>query len=174
MADPGGAGQLDLLGRVRRIDVAHTQAALADLPRQREVHLEVLADYGLVSTKIDTVPEKEAFAQALITLGLRVAKTETGQWALSKTALGEVLRGATPAQRRLIEAFHRCREIDKTGPDYLAKFLALRDAHNRLHPVINALGAQTGRMSISPPGCNRSPTPGTPGPACTPNPARSW
>ena len=83
-------------------------------------------------------------------------------------------RGATPTQRRLIDAFHRCREIDKTGPDYLAKFLALRDAHDRLHPVINALGAQTGRMSISDPRCNRSPAPGTPGPASAPNLATPW
>ena len=46
--------------------------------------------------------------------------------------------------------------------DYLAKFLALRDVHDRPHPAIIALGAQTGRMSISTPRCSRSPRRGRP------------
>ncbi len=77
----------------------------------------------------------------------QLGQTGTGQWALSRTAPGKVLRGTTPAQRRLIEAFHRCREIDKTGPDYPAKFLDLRDARDRLHPIINALVTQTGQIA---------------------------
>ena len=63
--------------------------------------------------------------------------------------------GAVPSP-----AFHLCREIDKTGRDYLAKFLVLHDARDRLHPVINALGAQTGRMSISDPPLQQIPRAG--------------
>jgi hypothetical protein len=73
------------------------------------------------------------------------------RWVQRRSRPRPCCAGGHPASDARSTPFHRCREIDKTGRDYLIKFLSLRDAHDRLHPVINALGAQTARMFISPP-----------------------
>ena len=74
------ANLLDTIRRRGCPSTSPTPRRRCDLLRQRRAHLEVRADYGLTTTKLDTAVEKEAFAQALITQGLPGRTNVTCGW----------------------------------------------------------------------------------------------
>lgn len=132
------------------VDEHYTNRLVDQLRGDWEAAFATVAAAGLTSTDLNTDAQREGFAAALRSRGVKVGRTATGKPALSKTAITEAAVGVSEATD-LVEAFFTCREIAKVAADYAKKFLAMRDPAGRLHPQIHSLGAQTGRMSISDP-----------------------
>jgi DNA polymerase-1 len=65
---------------------------------------------------------------------------------------------APPDAARLAEAVMRAKRADKWGVAYAEALLDLRDADDRVHPVLGGLQARTARMSVSHPPLQQLPS----------------
>ena len=140
--------------RGMRIDVAYTEQLSRDLEAEAESMLLTAARFGV--TNVNSTAQ---VAAALSAMGEELTdSTPSGQVKVDKQILLPLadldmqwnrlgLREPNP----LADAVLRAKRAEKWNEAYAQAFLGLRDAGDRLHPMINSLQARTARMSISRP-----------------------
>lgn len=148
--------------RINRIMLARTVKGL-------RVDYEYLDDY-----RSDNADAIELAADHLTEAGIRPGNGQslmawlTEQGAVPedhpRTPKNKTLSTAAPHLERLAhpmaQAFVQHKRLKKVQDDYLVKVVDLADAHDRVHPRVNILGADaTGRMSYGDPPVQQFPAP---------------
>lgn len=130
---------LDMETRGARIDRAYCQ----------QKHDELLAyaaqARAWLEAEHNTAPSGKRLAAALLKAGVPLkARTPTGAWKMDE----EVLSGI---DHPIAETALKVRRSEKWANAYFGNFLSGADAADRVHPSVRALGAVTGRMSVTNP-----------------------
>lgn len=143
-----------------KVDVDYTQRLREDLLRDAEEYAAKAARYGV--TNVNSTAQ---VGEALVAMGETLTeRTKTG-WKVDKGVLLP-LADLDPFWNRLevrepnplADAVLRSKRAAKWATSYAQAFLDLRDAEDRLHPMIGALQARTARMSISRPPLQQLPS----------------
>lgn len=132
-----------------KVDVPYVEKAIAHFAK---ISSEIRG--WLTSAHNITSPASAGqISRAFANLGQPILfHTDNGAPQFTKETLGFYHgNGANPAVRQLAQYILAVRNADKQPRDYLHKFLDLRDSNDILHMTIWAMGAVTGRMSISDP-----------------------
>ncbi|OZV74743.1 hypothetical protein CA850_29640 [Micromonospora echinospora] len=144
-----------------RLDVPYVERLRADLLAEAEEFKRVARRYGVENVN-STAQVAAALAAMGETMNERTAsgapKVDKGVLLpLADLSLGwERLDVRTP--NPLADAVVRSKRAEKWATAYAEAFLDLRDADDRLHPMIGALQARTARMSISRPPLQQLPS----------------
>jgi DNA polymerase I len=136
-----------------RMDPAYAHELDAYLTNEEADGIRDAAAYG-----IDNVNSTSQVAEVLTALGANlVEKTETGNPKVDKAVLEALVSNDGPAAPAAA-AVLRAKRAGKFRTTYVDGCMALRDAHDRVHPFINPLQARTARMSISDPPLQQLPS----------------
>lgn len=144
-----------------RIDVPYTEGLRATLQAEGVENRAIAEQYG-----VGNVNSTKQLAEALQAMGeILKERTPSGAVKVDKSvlqALADVDGNWNPRDTRtpnpLALAVLHAKRADKWDTAYLGAFLGLRDADDRLHPIIGGLQARTGRMSISHPPLQQLPS----------------
>lgn len=138
-----------MTGRGLLVDQDYTRQQSGRLLTEAEASHARARKRGWPVDGIETKADKAELAGWLKSRGVKLAKTDSGNDSLAKTTLEAAVAG-TPYESATRD-FFTARELRKFERDYLQKFLSSSQRDGRVHPTIDALGAQTGRNSISNP-----------------------
>lgn len=135
-----------MTGRGLLVDQDYTEKQSAELLVSSGDALADAMNAGWPVDDIATKADKEALAAWLKQHHIKLVKTGTGADSVAKAAVERSVAGTwiEPIARN----FFTSRELVKFERDYLQKFLASSQTDGRVHPDIDALGAQTARNSI--------------------------
>ncbi|ARF55101.1 DNA polymerase [Streptomyces gilvosporeus] len=145
------------------LDVPYTEGLVDRLAADTQRHTERAARYG-----VENLNSTAQVAQALLGMGEElVDRTPSGAWKVDKGVLLDLAdlddqwqpRG-TRRPNPLADAVLRAKRAAKWRNSYAVAMLDNRDAHDRIHPKINTLGAKTGRASVSDPPLQQLPSKG--------------
>lgn len=143
------------------LDVDYVDRLVIDLHNDYVHYCDVAFDLG-----VDSVHANEQVARQLVTMGEELsAVTPSGALQVDKAVLEPLAdinrqfeRIGVREPNPLADAVLRAKRASKWSESYAMAFLKLRDANNRIHPVINSLQARTARMSISDPPLQQLPS----------------
>lgn len=122
------------------LDVDYTEKLRAHYFDEQERWEAVAAnDFG-----VDKVNSTDQVAEVFLKQGVKLGKTEKGNWRVDKN----VLQPLADAGNQLAIAVIKAKQAGKWRKTWVEKFLDMRDANDRCHAGINALQARTARMSI--------------------------
>jgi DNA polymerase I len=132
-----------------KIDVAYVSEKLSSILEYSATARSWLLTEHLVSSPMSG----REIAAALEAQGQKIEwHTEHGLPQIDKDALGWYRDNpVTPAVQQLCETVLAVRHAEKMAGTYLENLLKLRDRNDTVHASIWALGARTGRMSITDP-----------------------
>lgn len=144
-----------------RVDVPYTRALKDRLLEESEHFEKVAARYG-----VGNVNSTAQVAEALSAMGETLTKkTDSGALSTAKEVLmpladldKEWERIGAREPNPLADAVMRAKRAEKWAVAYAQAFLDLKDADDRLHPVIGGLQARTARMSVSAPPLQQLPS----------------
>lgn len=144
-----------------RLDVPYAQSLVGRLREEAAHYQQVAARYG-----VDNVNSTAQVAEALTAMGEQLTeRTKTGAPKVDKATLLPIADLDRDWQRigarepnPLADAVIRAKRAEKWASAYAEEFLALRDADDRIHPVISGLQARTARMSVSRPPLQQLPS----------------
>ena len=140
------------------VDRPYTERWIIERREQVAELIAPLAEpHGIVSTAADTDEDRDRVFAFLRARGIEPPVNENGNPSLDKKLLGDVIKEPDKGGDPLVFAFFRARELEKFAKDYAQKFLDLADPNDVIHPIINALGASTGRNSIEAPPLQQMP-----------------
>jgi DNA polymerase I len=147
--------------RGMRLDVAYTQRLASDLEVEAEEFRGKAARYG-----VENVNSTAQVAAALGAMGeTLLEQTGAGAVKVDKAVLLPLAdldmqwnRLGVRDPNPLAEAVLRCKRASKWRESYAQAFLDLRDASDRIHPMISSLQARTARMSVSRPPLQQLPS----------------
>ncbi|MFJ9616688.1 DNA polymerase [Streptomyces noursei] len=143
------------------LDVEYTRALDAQLADESTQHAERARRYG-----VENVNSTAQIAEALTGMGEALTeRTDSGALKVDKAVL-LALADLDPDWKRigartpnvLADAVVRSKRAGKWRKAYAETFLTEVDAAGRVHPMINALQARTGRMSIQRPALQTLPS----------------
>lgn len=143
------------------VDVDYVERLGPELLATAEEFRGVARRYG-----VENVNSTAQVADALLAMGEDLQeKTPSGGWKVDKEVLMP-LADLDPDWERLevrkpnplADAVLRAKRADKWKTSYADAFLDLRDAEDRIHPMIGGLQARTARMSISRPPLQQLPS----------------
>ena len=144
-----------------KVDVPYVEDLRRRLAEEAEAFRAVAARYG-----VENIGSTKQVAEVLEAMGEELtARTPSGALKVDKgvlTVLADLdlqwnrvdVREPNP----VADAVLRAKRAEKWGESYVSAFLNLRDADDRLHPVIGGLQARTARMSISTPPLQQLPS----------------
>lgn len=138
-----------MVGRGLYVHQDYTRDQSARLLREADESLARARRAGWPVDDIGKKADNEALAAWLKARGVKVPKTDEGNDSLAKTKLETSLAKTDLAP--VARDFFAAREYVKFERDYLQKFLASSQRDGRVHPVIDTMGAQTARNSVSNP-----------------------
>lgn len=144
-----------------RIDVPWTESLRRELQDETLTNKAIASQYG-----VGNINSTKQLSEALLGMGETLTeRTASGAWKVDKSVLqrlADVDANWKPLEtrqvNRLAEAVLKAKRAEKWDTAYLGAFLDLRDADDRLHPMIGGLQARTGRMSISHPPLQQLPS----------------
>ncbi|MFC8719387.1 DNA polymerase [Kitasatospora sp. NPDC057198] len=145
------------------VDPEYTEGLVGRLADEKERFAAVAARFG-----VDSVNSPDQVAGALLGMGERLTeKTDSGALSVAKEVLLPLAdldqdwkRLGMREPNALADAVLRAKRAGKWSTSYAQAMLAGRDSHDRIHPKINPLGAQTGRASHSDPAMAQLPSHG--------------
>lgn len=144
--------------RGMKLDPDYTRQQTQHL-RQEAATLSAQAEaMGWPVKDIAKKADKEALDAWLQSIGVKSPRTDKGALSFAKDKVVTAVAG-TPAEEPFA-LFTTAREYEKFCRDYMEKFLRNAEYDGRLHPVIDAMGAQTARMSASNPPLQQLPRTG--------------
>jgi DNA polymerase-1 len=143
------------------LDVDYTRALDAQLAEESGRYAEAARRYG-----VESVNSTRAIAEALLGMGESLTeRTASGNLKVDKAVLLALADLDTDWKRvgartanPLAEAVLRSKRAGKWRTTYAETFLNEVDADGRVHPMISALAARTGRMSIQRPALQTLPS----------------
>ncbi|MEV3856089.1 DNA polymerase [Streptomyces sp. NPDC050095] len=144
-----------------RLDVEYTRGLVDRLQVDAEQHARRAARYG-----VRNVNSTAQVAAALQGMGETLTETTaSGALKVDKAVLLDLAdlddqwnpRG-TRTPNRLADAVLHAKRAARWRTSYALAMLDNRDAHDRVHPTINTLGARTGRASVSGPPLQQLPS----------------
>ncbi|MGG7570355.1 DNA polymerase [Streptomyces sirii] len=145
------------------LDVPYTEGLVERLQEQAAAHSARAARYG-----VENVNSDRQVVAALQGMGESWEETtDSGAPSVAKDVLlpmadmndkWERLEARKP--NPLADAVLRAKRASKWRTSYAVAMLENRDAHDRIHPKINTLGAKTGRASVSDPPLQQLPSQG--------------
>lgn len=121
------------------LDVEYTEKL-----RDRYLEDQSLWEAVAFAHGVEKVNSTDQVAQVLLAQGVKLGKTEKGNWKVDKT----VLEPLAKLGNELAIAVIKAKQAGKWRKTWVEKFLDMRDADDRCHAGINALQARTARMSI--------------------------
>jgi DNA polymerase-1 len=147
--------------RGMRLDVEYTEQLVRELTAEADQWSGVALRYGVTS-----VNAPAQVSAALTGMGEELTETtDTGALSVGKDVLLPLAdlnvkweRLGVRDPNPLAEAVLRAKRSGKWSTSYAAKMLEVRDANDRVHPVIASLKARTARMSISEPPLQQLPS----------------
>jgi DNA polymerase-1 len=144
-----------LTRRAMRVDVAYTRKLDAAFLKHAKRMMLVADKYGC-----HNINSTVQVAQTLLDMGVRLSTlTKSGAYQVD----GKVLRSILAINKsfevqEFVHAVLAAKQVLKRQASYTSHFLKEMDAHERVHPSINILGARTARMSVSNPPLQQLPT----------------
>lgn len=166
-----------------RLDVEYTAKLRADLREEADRWRAVAKEHGLWSADAEKklaagkageddddltsgVSSPARVAAKLLEMGETLTeRTDTGNWKVDRAVLLPMAdldlnwkRIGAREPNPVAEAVLRAKRADKWGVAYAEALLDLRDANDRVHPVLGGLMARTARMSVSRPPLQQLPS----------------
>lgn len=143
------------------LDVAYTRGLVDSLHAEAERFSKVAARYGVAN-----INSTAQVAEALAAMGETLTeRTPSGNPKVDKAVLLPLAdldrdwhRIGARDPNPLADAVLRSKRAAKWSGSYAEAALDLRDADDRVHPMIGALAARTGRMSVSRPPLQQLPS----------------
>ena len=143
------------------VDFEYSRQESMDFLKQAEVMNNRAYQLGFPAEGIAKKDDKELVVEWLKLNEIKVSLTDKGGYSLSKPNMLANIQGREDDASRAIREFFTAKELVKFDADYIQKFIAAEETDGRLHPVIDPMGAQTGRNSISKPPLQQIPSHGT-------------
>jgi len=147
--------------RGMRLDVDYIDRLRVDLSAEAVEFRGIAARYG-----VENVNSTAQVSEALAAMGEQLTETTaSGATKVDKAVLlplADLDNGWSRIEARtpnpLADAVLRAKRAEKWQTAYVDQFLALKDADDRLHPMIGGLQARTARMSVSRPPLQQLPS----------------
>lgn len=143
------------------LDTHYVDRLVIELHNDYVHYCDLAFDFG-----VESVHANDQVAKQLVAMGEELTAVTPGGALQVDRAVLEPLADLNKQFERvnvrepnpLADAVLRAKRADKWNESYARAFVELRDADNRIHPVINSLQARTARMSINSPPLQQLPS----------------